>query len=169
MDCKRTLCPPVLRYLQEFAQIHVHWVNDAIQPSHPLHPLLLQSSIFPSIRVFFNELALCIRWPKYWNFDFSISPSNEYLGWISLRIHWIDLLDIQGTFKSLLQHHGLKGSVIQRSAFFIFFICAWLLENWHISLVLSSWCIFLSGLFIQSFSCLCWTFNIKSTFIPQYC
>ena len=80
-------------------------------------PLLLPS-IFPSIRVFSNELALHIRWPKYWSFSFSISPSNEYLGLISFRIDWFDLLTVQGTLKSLLQHHSSKASILQRSAFF---------------------------------------------------
>ena len=83
------------------------------------HPLLLLPSIFPSIRVFSNELALCIRWPKYWSFSFNISPSNEYLGLISFRMHWLDLLAVQGTLKSLLQHHISKASVLWCSAFFI--------------------------------------------------
>ena len=82
------------------------------------HPLLLQPSIFPSIRVFSNELVLCIRWPRYWSFRFSISPSNEYLGLISFRIDWFDFLVVQGTLKSLLQHHSSKASVLRRSAFF---------------------------------------------------
>src|SRR5574337_467100 len=82
------------------------------------HPLLLLPSIFPSIRVFFNVSALRIRWPKYWSFSFNISPSNEYSGLISFRIDWLDLLAVQGTFKSLLQHHSLKASVLQHSAFF---------------------------------------------------
>ena len=82
-------------------------------------PLLLLPSIFPSIRVFSNESALHIRWPKYWSFSFSISPSSEYLGLISFRINWLDLLAVQGTLKSLLQHHSLKASILQRSAFFI--------------------------------------------------
>ena len=81
--------------------------------------LLLLPSIFPSIRVFSNELALCIRWPKYWSFSFSISPSTEYLGLISFRIDWFDLLAVQGTVKSLLQHHGSKASILQHSAFFM--------------------------------------------------
>ena len=84
---------------------------ESIMPSNPLilfHPLFLLPSIFPSIRVFSNELALCIRWPKYWSFGFSISPSNEYSGLISFRIDWLDLLAIQGTLKSLLQHHSVK-------------------------------------------------------------
>jgi len=82
-------------------------------------PLLLMSSIFPSIRVFSNELACCLRWPKYWNFSFSISPSNEYLGLISFRMDWLDLLVVQGTLKSLLQHHSSKASILQRSVFFM--------------------------------------------------
>ena len=94
---------PVLHYLLEFAQTSVFWVDDAIQPSHPLSPLLLLPSIFPSIRVFSSELALCIRWLMYWSFSFSISPSNEYSGLISFRIDWIDLLAVQGILKSLLQ------------------------------------------------------------------
>ena len=81
-------------------------------------PLLLPS-IFPSIRVFSNELAFLIRWPKYWSFSFSISPSNEHPGLISLRTDWLDLLAVQGTLKSLLQHHSSKASILQRSAFFI--------------------------------------------------
>ena len=83
------------------------------------HPLLLLPSIFPSIRVFSNESALCIRWPKYWNFSFSISPSNEYSGMISFRIDWLDLLAVQETLKSLLQHHSSKGSILQHSTFFM--------------------------------------------------
>ena len=82
-------------------------------------PLLLLPSIFPSIRVFSNELVLCIRWPNYWSFSFSISPSNEYSGLISFRIDWLHLLAVQGTLKSLFQHHSLKASILWRSAFFI--------------------------------------------------
>ena len=82
-------------------------------------PLLLPPSIFPSIRVFSNESVLCIRWPKDWSFNFSISPYNEYLGLISFRMDWLDLLAVQGTLKSLLQHHSSKGSILQGSAFFI--------------------------------------------------
>ena len=93
---------PVLHYLPEFAQTHIHWVNDAIQPSHPLCPRFLLPSIFPNIRVFSSESALHIRWPKYWSF--SISPSSEYSGLISFRISFrFDLLDDQGMLKSLLQ------------------------------------------------------------------
>ena len=83
------------------------------------HPLLFLPSIFPSIRIFSNELALCMSRPKYWSFSFSISPSNEYSGLISFRIDWFDLLPIQGTLKSLLQHHSLKASILQFSALFM--------------------------------------------------
>ena len=83
------------------------------------HPLLLLLSIFPSIRVFSSESVLHIRWPKYWSFSFSMSPSNEYSGLISVRIDWLDLLAVQGTLKSLLQHHSSKASILRRSAFFV--------------------------------------------------
>ena len=95
---------------------------ESVIPSNHLilcHPLLLLPSIFPSIRVFFNESALCIRWPKYWSFSFKISPSNEHPGLISFRTDWLDLLVVQGTLKSLLQHHNSKASVLQHSAFLI--------------------------------------------------
>ena len=82
-------------------------------------PLLLLPSIFPSIRVFLNESALCIRWPKYWSFSFNISPSNEHPGLTSFRMDWLDLYGVQGTLKSLLQYHSSKASILQRSAFFI--------------------------------------------------
>ena len=82
------------------------------------HPLLLLPSIFPSIRVFSNESVLCIRWPKYWGFSFSISPSNEYSGLVSFRLDWLHLLAVQGTLKTLLQHHSSKASILLRSAFF---------------------------------------------------
>ena len=83
------------------------------------HPLLLPPSIYPSIRVFSNELVLRIRWLKYWSFSFSISPSNEYSGLISFRMNWLDLLAVQGTLKSLLQYHSSKASILRHSAFFI--------------------------------------------------
>ena len=92
----------------------------SVMPSNHLifgRPLLFLPSIFPSIRVFSNESALCIRWPKYWSFSFSISPSNEYLGLISFRMDWLDLLAVQGTLKSLLQHHSSKASILWHSAF----------------------------------------------------
>ena len=83
----------------------------------PCHPLLFPPSIFPSIRVFSNESVLCIRWPKYWSFNFSISPSNEYSGLISFRMNWLDLHAVQGTLKSLLQHYSSKASILHHSAF----------------------------------------------------
>ena len=95
---------------------------ESVMPSNHLilcHPLLLLPSVFPSIRVFSNELALCIWWPKYWSFSFSISPSNEYSGLISFIIDWLDLLAVQGTLKSLLQHHISKASILWLSAFFM--------------------------------------------------
>ena len=91
---------------------------ELVMPSNHLilcRPLLLPSSIFPSIRVFSNESALCIRWPKYWSFSFNISPSNEHSGLISFRMEWLDLLAVQGTLKSLLQHHSSKASFLGRS------------------------------------------------------
>ena len=102
--------------LTEFTQTHVHWVGDAIQPSHP--PLLLLPSIFPSIRVFSNESALHIRWPKCWSFSFNISPTNDYPGLTSFRMDWLALLAVQGTLKSLLQHHSSKASILLCSALF---------------------------------------------------
>ena len=95
---------------------------ESVIPSNHLilcHPLLLLPSIFPSIRVFSNESTLCIRWPKYWSFSFSISPCKEYSGLISFRMDWLDLLAVQGTLKSLLQHHSSTASILRRSAFFI--------------------------------------------------
>uniref|UniRef100_A0AC11DZR1 Uncharacterized protein n=1 Tax=Ovis aries TaxID=9940 RepID=A0AC11DZR1_SHEEP len=94
---------------------------ESVMPSNlliPCRPLLLLPSVFPSIRVFSDESALCIRWPKYWSFSFNISPSNEYPGLISVRMDWLDLLAVQGTLKSLLQHHSSKASIYRRSAFF---------------------------------------------------
>ena len=138
---------PVQHQLPEFTQTHVHRVGDAIQPSHPLSSpsppvpnpsqhqrrvseftgkmpafpelFLLLPPIPPSIRVFSNESTLRIRWPKYWSFSLSISPSNEHPGLVSFRMDWLDLLVAQGTLKSLLQHHSSKASILQRSAFFI--------------------------------------------------
>ena len=105
--------------LLESTQTHVHWVGDVIQPSHPL---LCPSS--PALNLsqnqgLSNESALHIRWPKYWSFSFSISPSNEHQGLISFRMDWLDLLAVQGTLKSLLQHHSSKASILWRSAFLI--------------------------------------------------
>ena len=117
MDCS-TLGFPVHQQLPEFAQTHVHL---SVMPSNHLilcRPLLLQPSIIPSIRVFSNESLLHIRWPKYCSFSFSISPSSEYSGLIFFRIYWFDLLAVQGTLKSLLQHHSSKASILWHSAFF---------------------------------------------------
>ena len=110
---------PVHHQLLELAQTHVLRASNAIQPSHPLSPLLLPPSIPPSIRVFPNESALHIRWPKYWRFSFNISSSNEHSGLISFRMDWLDLLAVQGTLKHLLQYHSSKASILWCSAFFI--------------------------------------------------
>ena len=110
---------PVYHQLPEVVQTHVHWVGEVIQSSHPCHPLFLLPSVFPRIRVFSSESILHIRWPKYWSFSFSISPSHEYSGLISFRMDWFDLLAVQGTLKSLLQYHSSKASILQHSAFFI--------------------------------------------------
>ena len=124
-----TLCDPmdcstpgfhVHHQVLQLAQTHLP--IGSVMPSNQLilcRPLLLLPSIFPSIRVFSNELVLCIRWPKYWSFSFCISPSNEYSGLISFRIDRLDLLAVQGTLKSLLQLHSLKASILQLSAFFM--------------------------------------------------
>ena len=117
MDCS-TPGFPVIYKLPELAQILVHQVSDAIQPSHPL------SSHSPAFNLSqhqrpSNESILCIRWPKYWSFSFSISPSNEYWGLIWFRIDWFDLLAVQGTLKRLLQHHSSKASILRCSAFFV--------------------------------------------------
>ena len=107
---------------------------ESVIPSKHLvlcHPLLLLPLIFPSIRVFSNDSALCIRWPKYWNFSFSLSPSNKYSGLISFRIDWFDLPAVQGTLKSLLQHHSSKASILRHSTFFTvqLYIHAWVVEK----------------------------------------
>ena len=112
----RLPCPSHSLTLLKFMSI------ESVMPSNHLIlycPLLLLPSIFPSIRVFYSESIPCIRWPKYWSFTFSISPSKEHPGLISFRMDWLDLLAVQGTLKSLLQHHNSKASTLQRSAFFI--------------------------------------------------
>ena len=122
-----TLCDPMNRstpglllhhQLPESTQTRIHWVGDAIHHLILCRPLLHLPSIFPSIRVFSDESALRMRWPKYWSFSFNISPSNEYPGLISFTMDWLDLLAVQGTVKSLLQHHNSKASVLRHSAFF---------------------------------------------------
>ena len=124
---------PLTAALQVSLSIINYWSSpkpmsiELVMPSSHLihcHPLLLLPSIFPSIRVFSNESTLHIRWPKYWSFSFSISPSNEYAGLISFRMDWLDLLAVQGTLKSLLQQHSSKASILQHSAFFI-------VQLWH--------------------------------------
>ena len=126
---------PVRHQLLDSIQTHVHWVSDAIQPSY------LLSSPFPALNLsqhqgLSNESALCIKWPKYWSFSFNISPSNEHPGLISFRMDWLDRLAVQGTLKSLLQHHSSKVSILWCSAFFIvqLSIHTWLLEITEISL-----------------------------------
>ena len=109
---------PVHHHLPEFTQTHVHRVGDAIEPCHPLSPLLLLPPNPPSIRVFSNELTLRMRWSKYWSFSFSISPSKEHPGLTSFRMDWLDLHAGQGTLKSFLQHHSSKASILLHSAFF---------------------------------------------------
>ena len=109
---------PVHQQLPKLAQAHVHRVGDAISHLILCHPLLLLSPIHPIIRVFSSESTLCMRCPKYWSFSFSISPFNEYSGLISFRIDRLDLLAVQGTLKSLLQHHNSKASILWHSAFF---------------------------------------------------
>ena len=110
---------PVHHQLLELAQTHVHRVGDAIQPSHPLSSPSPPASICLCIRVFSNESVLLIRWPKYWSFSFSISPSSEYSGLISFRVDGLILLAVQGTLRSLLQHHSSEASILWHSAFFI--------------------------------------------------
>ena len=117
MDCS-TPGFPVHHHLPDLLKI---MSIKSVMPSNHLvlcHPLLLPS-IFPSIRVFSNESVLCIKWPKYWNFSFSISPSSEYSGLISFRMDWLDLLAVQETLKSLFQHHSSKASILQHSDFFM--------------------------------------------------
>ena len=109
---------PVHRQLLEFTQTHVHRVSDAIQPSHSLSFPSSLPPVPPSIRVFSSESTLRMRWPKYQSFSFSIIPSKEHSGLISFRMDWLDILAVQGTLKSLLQHHSSKASILRHSAFF---------------------------------------------------
>ena len=118
MDCS-TPGLPVHHRLLEFTQTHVHQVGDAIQPSHPLSSPSPPAFNLPQHQGLFNESALHIRWPKYWSFSFSVNPSNGYLRLISFSTDWFDLLAVQGTLKSLLQHHSSKASIFWHSAFFM--------------------------------------------------
>ena len=130
MDCS-TPGFPVHHQLLELAQTHTHWVGDASQPSHPLSPASPLALTLFQLRVFSNESALHNRWSKYWSFSFSISTSNESSGLISFRIDWFDLLAVQGTLKSLLQHHVQKHQLFgaQPSLWSNSRICTWLLET----------------------------------------
>ena len=116
---RKTPCFPLLQYFPEFAQIHIHRVGDAIQPSHPLLSPYFPAFSLSQHQSIFSMSVLHIIWPKYWSFSFSISPSNEYSELISFRISWFDLLAVHGTLKSLLQHHNLKASIHWHSAFFM--------------------------------------------------
>ena len=140
MNCSRPGFP-VLRYLLEFAQTHVHGVSDAIQPSYPLlppSPLALNPSQHQGL---LNDLVLQIRWPMYWSFSFSISPCNEYSGLISFRIDWFDFLAVQGTLKSLLHRHNSKTSILQPS-FMVQISHAYMTTGKTIALtLLAKWCL----------------------------
>ena len=118
MDCSMPGFP-VHHHLLELAHIHAHEVSNAIQPYHPWSSLLFLLSILPSIRVFPSKSVLHSRWPKNWSFSFSISPSKEYSRLISFRVDWLDLFAVQGTLKSLLQHHSSKASILQHSTLFM--------------------------------------------------
>ena len=147
---------------------------ESVMPSNHLilcRPLLFPPSIFPSIRVFSNELALCITWPKYWSFSFNISPSSEYSGLIALKIDWYDLLAVQGTFRTVLQHHSPKTSIIRYSAFFMIqlsqlyvttgktiALAIWTFVGRVMSLLFNT----LFG-FVCSHSCMCHYFHISSS------
>ena len=121
-----TLCDPMAcsmpglpgpHQLLEFAKVHAHCTSGAIQPSHPLKPSSPSALSLSQLRNFSNESSVRIKWPKSWNFSFSINPSSEYSGLISLKIDWFGLLAVQGTFRNLLQHHNLKASILWCSAF----------------------------------------------------
>ena len=114
-----TACQASLYILNSWSLLKLMSIKSLMPSNHLIlcHPLIPLPSIFPSIRVFSNESVLCIRWPEYWSFSFSISPSNEYSGLISFRMDWVGVLAIQGTLRSLLQHHSSKASILQRSAF----------------------------------------------------
>ena len=155
-----------LSELQELTQTHVHWVGDSIQSPHPLlilcHPVFLPPSVFPSIRIFSNESALHIRWPKYWSFSFNISPSNEHSGLISFTLDCLDLFAVQGTVKSLLQQHSSKASFFgaQLSLYSNSHIHTWLLEK---NIALTRWT-FVSKVMSLFFNILS---RLVITFLPR--
>ena len=127
-----TACQVPLSITNSWSSLKLMSIKSVMPSSHLIlcHPLLLLPPIPPSIRVFSNESTLCMRWPKYWSFSFSISPSNEHPGLISFRMDWLDLLAVQGTLRSLLQHHSSKASILRRSAFFtVSHIHTWPLEK----------------------------------------
>ena len=123
VDCK--VCQASLSFTNCQSLLTLMSIESVMPSNHLILccPLLLLPSIFPSIRVFSNESVLCIKWPKYWSFSFSISPANEYSGLISFRMDWLDLLAVQRTLKHLLQHHSSKASILQHSVFFCFVFC----------------------------------------------
>ena len=121
MTPRTAACQASLSITNSRSLLKLMSIESVVSSNHLIfcHPLLLLPSVFPSLRLFSNESVLCIRFPKYWSFSFNISPSNEHPGLISFRMDWLDLLAVQGTLKSLLQHHGSKASVLWHSAFFM--------------------------------------------------
>ena len=147
---------PVHHQIPEFTQTHIHRIGDAFQPSHPLSSPFPPAPIPPSIRVFSNESTLRMRWPKYWSFSFSISPSKEHPGLMSFRMDWLDLLAVQGTLKSLLQHHSSKASILWHSAFFtVQFSHPYMTTGKTIPLTRQTFC-WQSNVFTQSCPILCY-------------
>ena len=169
MDCSMPGFP-VLHYLLEFTQTHVHSVSDTIQTiSSSAAPFSSCPQSFPCIRVFSNELTLHIRWPKYGSFSFSISPSNEYSGFISFRIDWFDFLVIQGPLKSLLQHHNLKASVLQWSTFVVQLSHLYMTTGKTIALIIWKFVgKMLSLLFFFFFFLMSLLFNMVSSFVTAF-
>ena len=156
------LCNPTDCSTPGFPVLHISWslpkltsIESMIPSNHLIlcHPLLLLPSIFPSIRVFFSKSALHIRWPKYWSFSFSSSPSSEYSELIPFRIGWCDFLDVQGTLKSLLQHHNSKASILQPPLKFTSHLCMWLLEKHRFISFYSYPCFQLFGVNTQKWNC----------------
>ena len=158
MDCS-TSDSFILHYLPQFSQIHVRRVSVMLSNHLILcHPLFLLSSIFPSIKVFYHESTLHIRWPKCWSFSFSISPPSEYSGLISFRTGWIDPV-VRGTLKSLLQHHSLKASILQHSAFFM-------VQLSHLYMTTGKSIALIAWNFVNKVTSL--LFNVLSTFVIAF-